>query len=80
MTGLQLADLVARPVGLNYIRPKQANQAFELLKTKFFCDGGRERVGQGYQNTGLKIYPAQKAKSPDEPTEAVAPTGTPQST
>ena len=80
LTGLQLADLVARPVGLNYLRPGQANQAFELLKGKFFCDGGRERVGQGYQNVGLKIYPAQKAKSPDEPTEAVAPTGNPQST
>jgi hypothetical protein len=80
LTGLQLADLVARPVGLNYIRPKQANQAFELLKKKFFCDGGRTGVGSGYENVGLKIYPVQKAKSPDEPTEAVAPTGNPQST
>lgn len=80
LTGLQLADLVARPVGLNYIRPAQANQAFELLKKKFFCDGGRASVGNGFQNVGLKIYPAQKAKSPDEPTEAVAPTGNPQST
>jgi hypothetical protein len=80
LTGLQLADLVARPVGLNYIRPEQANLAFELLKKKFFCDGGRQRVGQGYQNTGLKIYPPQKAKSPGEPTEAVTPTRNPQST
>ncbi|PUE21499.1 DUF3800 domain-containing protein [Limnohabitans sp. WS1] len=80
LTGLQLADLVARPVGLNYIRPEQANQAFELLKNKFFWAGGRDRAGQGYQNVGLKIYPPQKAKSPDEPTEAVAPTGNPQST
>lgn len=47
LTGLQLADLVARPVGLNYIRPGQANQAFELLKKKIFCDGGRKLVGQG---------------------------------
>ncbi|UUZ75125.1 DUF3800 domain-containing protein [Polaromonas sp. P1(28)-13] len=31
LTGLQLADLVARPVGLNYIRPLQVNQAFDLL-------------------------------------------------
>lgn len=80
LTGLQLADLVARPVGLNYIWHEQANQAFELLKNKFFCAGGRDRAGQGYQNVGLKIYPPQKAKSPDEPTEAVAPTGNPQST
>jgi Protein of unknown function (DUF3800) len=80
LTGLQLADLVARPVGLNYIRPTQSNQAFELLKKKFFCDGGRARVGSGYDNVGLMVYPIQKAKSPDEPTEAVAPTRNPQST
>ena len=80
LAGLQLADLVARPVGLSYIRPAQANQAFELLRKKFFCDGGRANVGSAYENVGLMIYPAQKAKSPDEPTEAVTPTGNPQST
>lgn len=80
LAGLQLADLVARPVGLNYIRPDQSNQAFEVLKTKFFCDGGRTGVGKGYQNVGLQIYPPKKAKSPDVPTEAIAPTGNPQST
>lgn len=80
LTGLQLADLVARPVGLNHIRPHQPNQAFDMLKRKFFCDGGRNKVGEKYQNVGLKVYPAQKAKSPGEPTEAVAPTRNPQST
>jgi hypothetical protein len=79
LSGLQLADLVARPVGLNYIRPAQPNQAFELLKRKFYCDGGRTRVGMGYENVGLMIYPPQKAKSPDEPTEAITPTRNPQS-
>lgn len=80
LTGLQLADLVARPVGVNYLRPNQANQAFDLLKRKFYCDGGRTRVGKNYENVGLKVYPAQKAKSPDVPTEAIAPTRNPQST
>lgn len=80
LTGLQLAYLVARPVGLNYIRPTQTNQAFELLRRKFYCDGGRARVGTDYEGVGLKIYPPQKAKSPGEPTEAVTPTGNPQST
>lgn len=80
LAGLQLADLVARPVGLNYIRPRQANQAFELLKKKFFCDGGRAKVGSDYESVGLMIYPPQKAKSPDEPTEAITPTRNPQST
>ena len=80
LAGLQLADLVARPIGLSHVRPGQANQAFAALKPKFFCDGGRENVGAGYDNVGLMIYPPQKAKSPGEPTEAVAPTGNPQST
>ena len=80
LAGLQLADLVARPVGVNYVRPTQSNQAFELLKRKFYCDGGRAKVGIAYENIGLKIYPPQKAKSPDEPTEAVTPTRNPQST
>ena len=80
LAGLQLADLVARPVGLNYIRPAQANQAFGMLKRKFYCDGGREHVGSGYENVGLMIYPPQKAKSPDEPTEAITPIRNPQST
>ena len=80
LAGLQLADLVARPVGLNYIRPAQANLAFGMLKRKFYCDGGREHVGSGYENVGLMIYPPQKAKSPDEPTEAITPIRNPQST
>lgn len=80
LTGLQLADLVARPIGLSHVRPGQANQAFEMLKPKFFCDGGRQCAGKGYESVGLMIYPPQKAKSPGEPTEAVAPTGNPQST
>ena len=80
LTGLQLADLVARPVGLNYIRPAQTNQAFDLLTRKFYCAGGRSRVGDGYEGVGLMIHPARKAKSPDEPTEAITPTRNPQST
>ena len=80
LTGLQVADLVARPIGINYIRPNQPNQAFEILRRKFYCDGGRDFVGRGYENVGLLIHPPQKAKSPDEPTEAVAPTRNPQST
>ncbi len=55
--GLQLADLVARPIGLSILRPTQQNIAFETLKTKFFCSGGREAVGAGYENWGLKVYP-----------------------
>lgn len=56
-TGLQLADLVARPIGMRFLRPEQENRAFDVLKKKFYCDGGREKVGEGFENWGLKIYP-----------------------
>jgi uncharacterized protein YrzB (UPF0473 family) len=56
-TGLQFADLIARPVGLSVCRPKQPNRAFEGLKPKFYCSGGRENVGVGFEGWGLKIYP-----------------------
>ncbi len=65
-TGLQLADLVARPIGLNTVRPTQENRAFEVLKRKYFCEGGRKDVGNQFEGIGMKIYPPYKAKSPSE--------------
>ena len=56
-SGLQLADLVARPIGMHVLRPEQENRAFDVLKNKFYCSGGRDHVGQGFENWGLKIYP-----------------------
>lgn len=35
-SGLQLADLTARPVGLKYLRPSQANRAFDIISKKLF--------------------------------------------
>lgn len=63
-SGLQLADLVARPVGLHVLRPGQKNLAFEVLKDKFFCEGGRKRVGEGYDGWGLKVFPPNKSEGP----------------
>ena len=63
-SGLQLADLVARPIGLKTLRPEQDNRAFDVLKKKFYCDGGREAVGKGYDGVGRKIYPAPKSEKP----------------
>lgn len=63
-TGLQLADLVARPIGLSVLRPQQENRAFEVLKRKFYCSGGRENVGKGFENWGLKVYPPQESEKP----------------
>ena len=33
-TGLQIADLVARPLALQYLRPAQSNRTYEILKSK----------------------------------------------
>lgn len=52
LPGLQLADLVARPVGLNILRPGQANRAFEVLESKFYASPDGKRVGWG-----LKCFP-----------------------
>tara|TARA_R100000306_G_scaffold62465_1_gene70582 strand:+ start:30233 stop:30562 length:330 start_codon:yes stop_codon:yes gene_type:complete len=63
-SGLQLADLVARPIGLSVFRPEQKNRAFEALHKKFYCDGGRERAGDGFMDFGLKIYPSSESEKP----------------
>lgn len=63
-TGLQLADLVARPIGINYLRPGQINRAFEALKPKFFCQGGRQSVGENFEGYGLKVFPSPKSEKP----------------
>ena len=63
-SGLQLADLVARPVGLHILRPEQQNRSFDALKDKFFCDGGRDGVGDGFNGWGLKVVPPQKSEGP----------------
>lgn len=63
-SGLQLADLVARPVGVSILRPEQDNRAFNILKRKFFCAGGRQRVGAAYENWGLKVFPPPESEKP----------------
>ena len=50
-SGLQLADLVARPVGLSVIRPQQPNRAFDALKDKLHKQGGSS------SGWGLKVFP-----------------------
>lgn len=63
-SGLQLADLVARPIGLKTLRPEQENRAFEVLEKKFYCDGGREQVGNDFKGIGMKVYPKPKSEKP----------------
>jgi hypothetical protein len=50
--GLQISDLIARPIGLAEIRPHQRNRALEIIEQKF-RRGANGRVN-GY---GLKIFP-----------------------
>jgi hypothetical protein len=51
-TGLQLADLVAHPIGRHAINPDQPNLAYDILDSKF-RRGPADRV-KGF---GLKIFP-----------------------
>ncbi|ADD69318.1 conserved hypothetical protein [Denitrovibrio acetiphilus DSM 12809] len=51
-TGLQLADLVARPVGLKILKPEQDNRAYNVVKEKFYTNNSGEENGWG-----LKCHP-----------------------
>lgn len=50
--GLQLSDLVARPVGIHVLRPQQANRAYDVLSQKFY----RSEKGR-VDGWGLKCFP-----------------------
>lgn len=50
--GLQMADLMARPVGLNHFRPGQPNRAFEIIKQKL-----RRSPAGKVEGWGLKVIP-----------------------
>lgn len=64
-SGLQLADLVARPIGLSVVRPDQPNRAFDILRRKFLCRGGRAEAGTDYEGVGYMIHPtAPKSERP----------------
>ncbi len=51
-TGLQLADLVAHPIGRHVIAPTQPNRAYDIVKTKL--QRGPEGQLEGF---GLKSFP-----------------------
>jgi hypothetical protein len=45
--GLQIADLVARPVGMSVLRPHQDNRAFAVIRPKFFMNAVGDLDGWG---------------------------------
>lgn len=50
--GLQMADLIARPIGMKILRPDQSNRAYEIIERKFY----RNNAGN-YYGWGLKCFP-----------------------
>ena len=50
--GLQMADLIARPVGVKTLRPDQPNQAYDVIEDKFYRNGKGQIDGWG-----LKSFP-----------------------
>jgi hypothetical protein len=60
--GLQLADMVARPVALSVLRPDQPNRAMEVLRDKFWRGPGGQVKGYG-----LKCFPEKNEGPPGSP-------------
>ena len=54
-SGLQLADMVARPIGIHILNQEQKNRAWEIIKPKIRTS--REGIIEGY---GIKIYPQKR--------------------
>ena len=50
--GLQLADLVARPIGLAYLRPHQPNRAWNVIREKVVGN-----LSQAGLPTGIEVIP-----------------------
>ena len=50
--GLQLADLIARPIGIKNLRPMQSNRSYEIIEKKF-----RRSPDGAIKGWGLKVFP-----------------------
>jgi len=51
-TGLQLTDLMARPIALKHLRPGQPNRAFDIISTKL-----RRSPAGKVEGWGIKVLP-----------------------
>ncbi len=51
--GLQLADLIARPIGRHVLEPAQSNRAYDVIETKLRRSPGGKVAGYG-----LKVFPS----------------------
>ncbi len=62
--GLQIADMVARPVAISVLRPDQPNRAMIILQSKFWR--GPDGKVSGY---GLKCFPEKNERPPGSPSD-----------
>jgi hypothetical protein len=60
--GLQLADMVARPVALSILRPGQPNRAMDILRAKLWRDASGK-----VEERGLKLFPGKNEGPPRSP-------------
>lgn len=51
-TGLPLADLTARPIGVHFLRPNQPNKAYDVIRIQL----RRDRKGRA-KDWGVKWFP-----------------------
>jgi hypothetical protein len=51
-TGLQLSDMIARPIGIHYLDPIKENRAYKIIEEKFY----RDDEGN-FEEVGLKCFP-----------------------
>ncbi|MFK0332608.1 DUF3800 domain-containing protein [Rhizobium sp. NPDC090275] len=51
-TGLQIADLIARPIGLRILKGDQPNRAFDVIREKLW----KGPAGKSF-SSGLKVFP-----------------------
>lgn len=58
-SGLQIADLTARPIGRHVLNPNQPNRAWEIIEPKL-----RKSPTGKVAGWGLKVFP-EKAKGPE---------------
>ncbi|PKQ26649.1 MAG: DUF3800 domain-containing protein [Actinobacteria bacterium HGW-Actinobacteria-4] len=52
-SGLQIADMVARPIGIHDLRPTQSNHAWDVIEPKL----RRNPMTGSTKGWGLKVYP-----------------------
>jgi hypothetical protein len=51
-TGMEIADLVAHPIGRKILKPEQSNRAFDLFEDKILRNAKSD-----YNGYGIKIFP-----------------------